>query len=193
VFVPIGRNRTRSVEKSAHRENPPSERKLPLDLNPRRPSPRRRNKRRRMSRIARGPLSAPPAQKQALAHDSQRRRSSSSQTIRKLETGGRPVTGDWIPSVWTPITGTEGPMRNRIDIDHIHSQAISREIGERLRASLRVERELPPSIRNQIGRLRELEGESPSIVPTMEHGPGNESRTNERPVGTRPSWWRRKQ
>jgi hypothetical protein len=85
-------------------------------------------------------------------------------------------------------------MRNRIDIDHKHSQAISQEIGERLRASLRVEPELPPSIGNQIERLR-LEGQSPSIVspsivPTMEHGAGNESRTNERPVGTRPSWWR---
>ena len=65
-------------------------------------------------------------------------------------------------------------MRNRINIDHIHSQAISREIGQRLRASLRVDHELPPSIRNQIERLRELEGQSPSIVPTTEHGAGNE-------------------
>jgi len=75
-------------------------------------------------------------------------------------------------------------MRNRIDIDHTHSRAISREIGERLRASLRVEPELPPSIRNQIERLRELEGQSPSIVPTMEHGAGNEPRTSKRPVET---------
>jgi hypothetical protein len=83
-------------------------------------------------------------------------------------------------------------MHNRIDIDRRHSLAISREIGERLQASLRVESELPPSIRNQTERLRELEGQSPSIVPTMEHDAGNESRTNERLVGTRPSWWRRK-
>jgi len=60
-------------------------------------------------------------------------------------------------------------MHNRIDIDYRHSLAISREIGERLQVSLRVEPELPPSIRNQIERLRELEGQSPSIVPTMEH------------------------
>jgi hypothetical protein len=37
-------------------------------------------------------------------------------------------------------------MHNRIDIDHCHSLAISREIGERLQASLRVEAEFPPSI-----------------------------------------------
>jgi len=60
-------------------------------------------------------------------------------------------------------------MHNRIDIDYRHSLAISREIGERLQVSLGVEPELPPSIRNQIERLRELEGQSPSIVPTMEH------------------------
>jgi len=60
-------------------------------------------------------------------------------------------------------------MHNRIDIDRRHSLAISREIGERLQASLRVEPELPPSIKNQVERLRELEGPSPSIVPSMEH------------------------
>jgi len=48
-------------------------------------------------------------------------------------------------------------MHNRIDIDHRHSLAISREIGERLQASLRVEPELPPSIRNWIERFRELD------------------------------------
>ena len=80
-------------------------------------------------------------------------------------------------------------MHNRIDIDHRHSLAISQEIGERLKASLRVESELPPSIRNRIERLHELEGQSPSIVPTMEHDAGN---NDQRPVGTRPSWWRRK-
>ena len=74
-------------------------------------------------------------------------------------------------------------MHNRIDIDHRHSLAISQEIGERLRASLRVESELPPSIRNRIERLHELEGQSPSIVPTMEHDAGN---NDQRPVGTRP-------
>jgi len=48
-------------------------------------------------------------------------------------------------------------MRNGIDIDHIHSRAIVREIGERLRASLKPEPELPASLRAQIDRLREFE------------------------------------
>ena len=90
-------------------------------------------------------------------------------------------------------------MHNRIDIDHRHSLAISREIGERLQASLSVEPELPPSVRNQIERLRELDGQSPSIVPTMERGAGNEPRTSkrsatetDRTARTRLNWWRRK-
>ncbi len=37
-------------------------------------------------------------------------------------------------------------MRNRIDIDHIHCRAIIREIGERLRASLKPESKLPASL-----------------------------------------------
>jgi hypothetical protein len=48
-------------------------------------------------------------------------------------------------------------MRNRIDIDHKHIWAIVREIGEKLRASLKPEPELPASLRAQIDRLRELE------------------------------------
>jgi hypothetical protein len=59
-------------------------------------------------------------------------------------------------------------MRNRIDLDHRHSRAIVQEIGERLRASLKEERELPASLRTQIDRLRELEEQSPSIVPAAE-------------------------
>jgi len=51
-------------------------------------------------------------------------------------------------------------MRNRIDIDYSHSRAIVREIGERLRASLEIDRELPASLRMQIDRLRQLEGPS---------------------------------
>jgi hypothetical protein len=48
----------------------------------------------------------------------------------------------------TACCGTGGSvMRNRIDIDHIHSRAIVREIGERLRASLKPEPELPASLR----------------------------------------------
>jgi len=60
-------------------------------------------------------------------------------------------------------------MSNRIEIDHKHSRAIVREIGERLRASLKPEPELPPSLRTQINRLRELEGQSSSIIPAAEH------------------------
>lgn len=59
-------------------------------------------------------------------------------------------------------------MRNRIDIDYVHSQAIVREIGERLRASLKPEPELSADFRRQIDRLRELEGQSPSIIPEFE-------------------------
>ena len=52
-------------------------------------------------------------------------------------------------------------MRNLIDIDSAHSWAIVREIGERLRSSLKPEPELPASLKMQIDRLRELEGQSP--------------------------------
>src|SRR5258708_31053258 len=51
-------------------------------------------------------------------------------------------------------------MRNRIDIDYSHSRAIVQEIGERLRASLEIDREMPASLRMQIDRLRQLEGPS---------------------------------
>jgi hypothetical protein len=59
-------------------------------------------------------------------------------------------------------------MRNRIDIDSKHSRAIVQEIGERLRAFLQEEPELPGSLRTQIDRLRELEEQSPSIIPAAE-------------------------
>ena len=66
-------------------------------------------------------------------------------------------------------------MRNRIDIDYSHSRAIVQEIGERLRASLEVDRELPASLRMQIDRLRELEGSSrPNVARST------------------PRWWTRK-
>jgi hypothetical protein len=57
----------------------------------------------------------------------------------------------------------------RIDIDHKHSRAIVREIGERLRASLKQEPELPASLRTQINRLQELESQSPWMSPAAEH------------------------
>ena len=59
-------------------------------------------------------------------------------------------------------------MRNRIDIDPKHSQAIVQEIGERLRAFLKEEPELPGSLRAPIDRLGELEEQSPSIIPSAE-------------------------
>ena len=59
-------------------------------------------------------------------------------------------------------------MRNRIDIDRKHSRAIVQEVGERLCAFLKEEPELPGSLRTQIDRLRELEEQSPSIIPAAE-------------------------
>ena len=60
-------------------------------------------------------------------------------------------------------------MQSHIDIDYVHSRAIVREIGERLRASLKLEPQLPANLRMQIDRLHELEEQSPSIVPDAEH------------------------
>jgi hypothetical protein len=54
------------------------------------------------------------------------------------------------------------------NIDPKHSRAIVQEIGERLRAVLKEEPECPGSLRTQIDRLRELEEQSPSIVPAAE-------------------------
>ena len=59
-------------------------------------------------------------------------------------------------------------MLNRIDIDPEHGRAILQEIGERLRAILKEEPELPRSLGEQIDRLRELEAPSPSIIPGAE-------------------------
>ena len=59
-------------------------------------------------------------------------------------------------------------MRNRIDIDSKHSREIVQEIGERLRAFLQEEPAPPESLRTQIDRLRELEEQSPSIIPATE-------------------------
>jgi hypothetical protein len=50
-------------------------------------------------------------------------------------------------------------MRNSIDIDHSHSRAIVRKIGEALQASLEIDRELPASLRTQLERLRQSESE----------------------------------
>jgi hypothetical protein len=50
-------------------------------------------------------------------------------------------------------------MRNSIDIDHSHSRAIIRKIGEALQASLKIDREIPASLSTQIDRLRQSESE----------------------------------
>ena len=62
-------------------------------------------------------------------------------------------------------------MHNQIDIDHAHSLAIWQEIGERLQQYIRVEPELPASIRKHVNRL----GESRKIgtlqsFPTWNYG-----------------------
>ena len=54
-------------------------------------------------------------------------------------------------------------MRNPIEIDYSYSRAIIQEIGERLRTSLKEDRELPASLRLQIDRLRQLEGQSQPV------------------------------
>jgi hypothetical protein len=51
-------------------------------------------------------------------------------------------------------------MPNPVDIDSRHSRAIVREIGERLRESLKEDRELPAHLAAQIERLRQSEGEA---------------------------------
>ena len=59
-------------------------------------------------------------------------------------------------------------MRNQIDIDEVLSHAIIREIGERLRTFLR-EDELPASLKVQLDRLDQLDGQSsPSVIPELE-------------------------
>ena len=60
-------------------------------------------------------------------------------------------------------------MRNRIvRIDKIHSRAICTEVAERLRISLSKDQSaIPASLRKQLDRLRDMEEQSPSIVPLM--------------------------
>ena len=65
-------------------------------------------------------------------------------------------------------------MRNPIDIDHVHSRVIRQEIGERLQQHIRVEPELPVSLKKHVNRL----GESSKISklqssPTWNRGFGD--------------------
>jgi len=59
-------------------------------------------------------------------------------------------------------------MRDCIDINPKHSRAIVQEIGERLRAPLNEETEQPRSTKTRLDRLRELEEQSPSVIPAAE-------------------------
>ena len=127
----------------------------------------------RMSRIAKGSYCrARCSSKQALAQIAKsggRRFHSIASRARKRESCGR---GRWRRR-WVSDAGAFFPERgfvmpNRIDIDHTHSRAIVKEIGERLRAFLKEEPEVPGSLRTQIDRLRELEEQSPSIIPRAE-------------------------
>jgi hypothetical protein len=58
------------------------------------------------------------------------------------------------------VSTPENTVRNSVDIDSSHSRAIVREIGERLRASFKEDREIPAQFRAQIERLRQSEREA---------------------------------
>jgi hypothetical protein len=60
-------------------------------------------------------------------------------------------------------------MQSRDDrIDQIHSRAICAEIAERLLISLSKDQSpLPTLLRQRLDQLREMEEQSPSIVPSM--------------------------
>jgi hypothetical protein len=116
-----------------------------------------------MSRIAKGSYWARCSQKQAHAQIAKsgglRFRSELSAVLARV--GVDPDAGAFLPE-------RGFVMRNRIEIDPKHSRAIVQEIGERLRAFLQEEPELPGSLRTQIDRLREFEEQSPSIIPAAE-------------------------
>jgi hypothetical protein len=123
---------------------------------------------RRMSRIAKGSYCrARCSQKQALAQIAKSGGLRFRSELPALLASGRAAGGvDANAGVFLPERGFA--MRNRIDIDSKHSRAIAQEIGERLRAFLQEEPEPPERLRTQIDRLRELEEQSPSIIPAAE-------------------------
>jgi hypothetical protein len=61
-------------------------------------------------------------------------------------------------------------MRNLVDIDCRHSRAIVKEIGERLRASLKEDRELPANFQKQIERLHQSESEAQANLARSSRG-----------------------
>jgi hypothetical protein len=122
----------------------------------------------RMSRIAKGSYCrARCSSKQALAQIAKSGGLRFRSELPAVLASGRAAGGvDANAGAFLPERGFV--MRNRIDMDPKHSRAIVQEIGERLRAFLKEEPELPGSLRTQIDRLRELEEQSPSIIPTAE-------------------------
>ena len=121
----------------------------------------------RMSRIAKGSYCrARCSQKQALAQIAKSGGLRFHSELPAVLASGRTAGGG--RQCWRFITRTRLLMRNRIDIDPKHSRAIVQQIGERLAAFMKEEPELPASLRAQIDRLRELEEQSPSIIPSAE-------------------------
>ena len=122
----------------------------------------------RMSRIAKGSYCrARCSSKQALAQIAKSGGLRFRSELPAVLVSGRAAGGvDANAGAFLPERGFV--MRNRIDMDPKHSRAIVQEIGERLRAFLKEEPELPGSLRTQIDRLRELEEQSPSIIPAAE-------------------------
>jgi len=122
----------------------------------------------RMSRIAKGSYCrARCSSKQALAQIAKSGGLRFRSELPAVLVSGRAAGGvDANAGAFLPERGFV--MRNRIDMDPKHSRAIVQEIGERLRAFLKEEPELPGSLRTQIDRLRDLEEQSRSIIPTAE-------------------------
>jgi hypothetical protein len=110
-------------------------------------------------------LTAGPAVKTSARADSQKRRSpvpfQNCQPCSQAE-----ELREGAHQCWRFLTRTRFLMRNRIDIGPKHSRAIVQQIGERLAAFMKVKPELPASPR--IDRLRELEEQSPPIIPSAE-------------------------
>jgi hypothetical protein len=125
----------------------------------------------RMSRIAKGSYCrARCSQKQALAQIAKSGGLRFRSELPAVLASGRAAGGvDANAGAFLPERGFV--MRNRIDIDSKHSRAIVQEIGERLRAFLQEEPVPPESLRTHIDRIRELEEQSPSIIPATERWP----------------------
>jgi len=66
-------------------------------------------------------------------------------------------------------------MRQHVQLDHVHCQAICSEIGERLRVALTLDSVefLPQDMQGQIDRLKNQDEESPSIIPSVNQNLGN--------------------